>query len=85
MAAKKLHVKKDDMVKVIAGKEKGKTGKVTGIFPDKGRVVVEKTHPTKSDQCAGGHRRKGSSLECLQRFAAMWLLQPGDSHGHAHT
>jgi large subunit ribosomal protein L24 len=47
MAAKKLHVKKDDMVKVIAGKEKGKTGKVTGIFPDKGRVVVENINMVK--------------------------------------
>lgn len=41
MATVKLHVKKDDMVKIIAGKEKGKTGKVLRVFPAKGRVVVE--------------------------------------------
>ncbi len=41
MATIKLHVKKDDMVKIIAGKEKGKTGKVLRVFPAKGRVVVE--------------------------------------------
>jgi large subunit ribosomal protein L24 len=41
MATFKLHVKKDDMVKVIAGKEKSKTGKVLRVFPAKGRVVVE--------------------------------------------
>ena len=41
MATVKFHVKKDDMVKIIAGKEKGKTGKVMRIFPAKGRVVVE--------------------------------------------
>lgn len=41
MAMAKLHVKKDDMVKIIAGKEKGKTGKVLRVFPAKGRVVVE--------------------------------------------
>lgn len=41
MAIVKLHVKKDDMVKVIAGKEKGKTGKVLRVFPAKGRVVIE--------------------------------------------
>ena len=41
MASVKLHVKKDDMVKIIAGKEKGKTGKVLRVFPAKGRVVVE--------------------------------------------
>jgi len=41
MAMAKLHVKKNDMVKIIAGKEKGKTGKVLRVFPAKGRVVVE--------------------------------------------
>ena len=41
MAIAKLHVKKDDMVKILAGKERGKTGKVLRVFPTKGRVVVE--------------------------------------------
>ena len=41
MATAKIHVKKDDMVKIIAGKEKGKTGKVLRVFPAKGRVAVE--------------------------------------------
>ena len=41
MSIVKLHVKKDDMVKILAGKEQGKTGKVLRVFPDKGRVVVE--------------------------------------------
>ncbi len=41
MSIAKLHVKKDDMVKIIAGKERGKTGKVLRVFPGKARVVVE--------------------------------------------
>jgi large subunit ribosomal protein L24 len=41
MATVKFHVKKEDMVKIIAGKEKGKTGKVLRVFPAKGRIVVE--------------------------------------------
>ena len=41
MSIKKLHVKKDDMVKIIAGKEQGKTGKILRVFPDKGRIIVE--------------------------------------------
>lgn len=41
MSIAKLHVKKDDMVKIIAGKEQGKSGKVLRVFPEKGRVVVE--------------------------------------------
>lgn len=47
MATVKLHVKKDDMVKIVAGKEKGKTGKVLRIFPAKGRVVVESLNVVK--------------------------------------
>lgn len=41
MAVNKLHVKKDDLVMVIAGKDKGKTGKVLRVMPEKGRVLVE--------------------------------------------
>lgn len=36
-----IKIKKDDMVKVIAGKDKDKEGKVLSINPKKGRVVVE--------------------------------------------
>lgn len=38
---KKLHVKKGDEVKVIAGNEKGKEGRILAVFPDKERVLVE--------------------------------------------
>ena len=41
MSIKKIHVRKNDMVKIIAGKEQGKTGKVLRVFPVKGRIVVE--------------------------------------------
>lgn len=37
----KLHVKRGDMVVVIAGKEKGKVGKITRTLPKDNRVVVE--------------------------------------------
>lgn len=47
MASVKLHVKKNDLVKVIAGKERGKTGKVLRVFPAKGRVVVESLNVVK--------------------------------------
>jgi large subunit ribosomal protein L24 len=36
-----LHVKKNDMVVVLSGEEKGKVGKVLATFPDEGRVLVE--------------------------------------------
>ena len=40
-------VKKGDMVKVIAGREKGKTGKILKTIADKDRVVVEKLNLVK--------------------------------------
>ena len=36
-----LHVKKNDMVVVLGGEDKGKVGKVLATFPEKGRVLVE--------------------------------------------
>ncbi len=44
---KKLKVKTGDMVKVIAGKDKGKSGKIIQVFPKKEKVVVEKLNMMK--------------------------------------
>ncbi|WP_242926693.1 50S ribosomal protein L24 [Pontibacter vulgaris] len=41
MNKKKLHVKTGDTVKVIAGDERGKTGKVIAVKTDTGKVVIE--------------------------------------------
>ncbi|WP_303862293.1 50S ribosomal protein L24 [Alkalibaculum bacchi] len=39
--ANKVHVKKDDIVMVNAGKSKGVKGKVLAVYPKENRVVVE--------------------------------------------
>jgi large subunit ribosomal protein L24 len=39
--ATKLHVKTGDTVKVIAGDEKGKTGKITSVNPSTSKVIIE--------------------------------------------
>ena len=36
-----MHVKKGNKVKVITGKDKGKTGTVVRALPSKGKVVVD--------------------------------------------
>ena len=36
-----LHVKTGDTVYVISGKDKGKTGKIVKVFPNKGKIIVE--------------------------------------------
>ena len=42
MARASIRIKKGDLVYVLSGKEKGKTGKVRSIDHDKERAVVEK-------------------------------------------
>ncbi len=37
----KIKVKKNDIVRVIIGRDKGKQGKVTQVFPDRDMVVIE--------------------------------------------
>jgi large subunit ribosomal protein L24 len=51
----KTHVKKGDEVVVLAGKEKGKRGKILAVLTKKNRVVIEgvqmiKKHTRKSQQ-----------------------------------
>jgi len=36
-----MKIRRDDIVKVLAGKDKGKTGKVLKIFPAKNKAIVE--------------------------------------------
>lgn len=38
---KKLHVKKGDNVRIIAGNDRGREGRVLAVFPKKERVLVE--------------------------------------------
>jgi large subunit ribosomal protein L24 len=59
----KYHIKKNDMVMVIAGKEKDKTGKVLRIFPKKHRAVVEKVNFIKRHTRAGAHSSQGGIIE----------------------
>jgi large subunit ribosomal protein L24 len=63
MATVKFHVKKNDMVKIIAGKEKGKTGKVLRVFPAKGRVVVENLNVVKRHTRPSQRNQEGGIVE----------------------
>ncbi len=50
-----MQIRKNDLVKVIAGKDKGKTGKVLEVLRAKGRVRIEKVAVVKR------HQKKGRS------------------------
>jgi len=38
---KRVDIRRNDTVKVITGRDKGKEGRVLRVMPDKGRVLVE--------------------------------------------
>ena len=59
----KFHVRKDDLVQVIAGKEKGKSGKVLKVLPHKNRVVVEKVNFIKRHSRPTGKTRQGGIIQ----------------------
>ena len=66
-----MHVKKGDKVKVITGKDKGKTGIILEVFPKKDRVIVEgvnivKKHAKPSqDNPQGGIIKHRSTNSCF--------------------
>jgi large subunit ribosomal protein L24 len=57
---KKFKIRKDDMVEIIAGKDKGKRGKIIRVIRDKDRVIVaganivKKAMKKRSQQDRGG-------------------------------
>ncbi|MGH7300476.1 MAG: 50S ribosomal protein L24 [Candidatus Rokuibacteriota bacterium] len=57
------HVRKGDTVVVVAGKERGKKGKVLRVIPDKGRVVVERINMVKKHQRPTQKVRQGGIIE----------------------
>jgi large subunit ribosomal protein L24 len=40
-AHKRVDIRRNDTVKVISGRDKGKEGRVLRVFPDKGKALVE--------------------------------------------
>jgi large subunit ribosomal protein L24 len=57
------HVRKGDTVMVVAGKERGKKGKVLRVIPEKGRVVVERINMIKKHQRPTQKVRQGGIIE----------------------
>lgn len=60
----KMNIKKDDVVVVLSGKDKGKQGKVLEVMPKERKVVVEKINmmyplnfaPSSIKSCTKFHR-----------------------------
>jgi large subunit ribosomal protein L24 len=57
------HVRKGDTVIVVAGKERGKRGRVLRVIPEKNRVVVERINMIKRHQRPTQKIRQGGIIE----------------------
>ena len=58
-----MKIKKDDNVIVLAGKDKGKTGKVIKAMPKENRVVVSGINMFKKNQRGRRQGQKGQVIE----------------------
>lgn len=58
-----MHIKKGDTVRVIAGNDRGKTGKVLRVFPKRERVIVEGVNEAITHQRARKQNQKGQIIE----------------------
>jgi large subunit ribosomal protein L24 len=63
MAEGTLHVRKNDIVKIMAGKEKGKVGRVLKVDREKGRIFIEKVNMMKRHVKPGKTNPQGGIVE----------------------
>ncbi len=59
----KCHIKKDDKVKVLAGKDNGKIGKVLRVDRKKQRILVEHINVVKRHSRPSAQNRQGGIIE----------------------
>src|SRR2546423_14158214 len=59
----KFKIRKNDTVMVVAGRERGKTGKVLRVLPELGRVVVERLNIVKRHTKPRGAASPGGIVE----------------------
>ncbi len=65
-----MHVKKNDTVVVISGKDKGKKGKIVAAYPKTGRVTVEGVNQATKHQKARNQAQPGGIVQKLMPIDA---------------
>jgi len=63
MIIPRFHIKKNDLVMVTHGKEKGKSGRVLKVVPEKEKVLIEKINFVKRHSRPHGQQRRGGIIE----------------------
>ena len=61
-AHKRIDIRRNDTVKVLSGRDKGKQGRVLRVFPDNGKVLVEHVMMVKK-HLRPSHNSKGGIAE----------------------
>jgi large subunit ribosomal protein L24 len=59
----RTYLKKNDQVEVIAGKDKGRVGKVLKVLPDENKAVVERVNMVKRHTKAREMNQQGQIVE----------------------
>ncbi len=77
----KLHIRKGDTVKVLAGDDKTKTGKVLEIFADKNRAIVEGINMVTKHQKPSAGKPEGGikKMEGTIHISNLMLVEPSNS------
>lgn len=63
-----MKIKKNDTVKMLAGKDQGKTGKVTRSFPAVGKIIVDGLNVVKKHVRPRKEGEKGQRVELPRRI-----------------
>lgn len=63
-----MKIKKNDLVKMLAGKDKGKNGKVLSVFPSEGKVMVEGLNLVKKHKRPRREGEKGQRVEIARKI-----------------
>jgi large subunit ribosomal protein L24 len=63
MIVPRFHIKKNDLIMVVQGRERGKSGRVLKVLPEKEKVIVEKINFVKRHTRPHGQQRRGGILE----------------------
>ncbi len=83
----RIRIKKNDLVEVITGRDRGKRGKVLQVLPEKGRLLVQgvnfikrHTKPNPQRNIKGGIAEREASIH----VSNVMIVSPDDRQAHPH-
>lgn len=74
LKALRMNIRKNDSVMVITGKERGKTGKVLRVIPDREAAIIERVNLVKRHARARGPQQPGGIIEKEARIPISNLM-----------